>query len=246
MINFVPYCSEKTEKGLIMSKVSSIDYPSYNSSSVSIGDSKATTGVANGVLTSNYKMSDGEAAIYNYALNTLASILPQLNTFDLNTQNSIQSEVDAYQANGVKRINEIYNPMITNLENNVASRFGNLDNSIFTDNLEGIESKRLDAVSSFAQDVLAKQSELKTNELTQRYALANLLSGITDSSYNKALSLINTALGSSNNANSYNSNLYNALSEIASTKSRSNLNNAGDILTTLLTLGGGSTSFLPL
>jgi len=225
-----------------MSKVSSSNYPSYSSSKVSVGDSTATTKVKNGILTSNYDMSEGESAIYNYALSTLASILPQVNTFDTNTLSSIQSEVDAYKNSGIQSINETYNPMITDLQNNIATRFGNLDNSIFSDDLSKIESERANSVSSFAQDVLAKQSSLQSDELTKRYALINLLSGITDNTYNNALNAISTALGSSSNANKYNSDVYSALSNMASTNSSSN--SSSSLLTSLLGLSGGSTSAL--
>ncbi len=160
-------------------------------------------------------MSDNEAAIYNYALGTLANILPSLNTFNPDTQASIQSQVNAYQNSGMQKINDIYNPMISNLQNDIASRFGNLDNSIFTDNLSDIESKRANAVSSFAQDVLSRQSELESDELTKRYALVNLLSGLSNDIYGNALNAISTALSGSSSANSYNSALYNALSAVS-------------------------------
>lgn len=224
-----------------MSKVSSANYPSYTSGSVSVGGSTAKTGVVDGILQSNYDMSDSESAIYNYALNTLAGILPQLNTFDTNTQKTLQSEVDAYKNSGIEDINKIYNPMITSLENDIASRFGNLDNSIFTDNLSNIESKRSDAVSSFAQDVLSKQSGLESDELTKRYALVKLLSGLADTTYSNALNTINVALGGSSNANSYSSQLYDAISAIESTKSNSN-NNISSLLTGLLGLSGKSST----
>lgn len=226
-----------------MSKVSSPDYPSYNSSSLKIGDSTATSGITNGTVNSSYNMSDSESAIYNYALNTLATILPQVNTFDTDTQSSLQSEVDAYKASGINDINEIYNPMIKSLENDVSSRFGNLDNSIFKDDLGDIETKRSNAVSSFAQNVLSKQSELESDELTKRYALVNLLSGLADNGYENALKAISTALGSSTSANNYNSDAYNALSGIASTNSKSN-SNTSTLLATLLGLTGNSTSSL--
>lgn len=207
-----------------MSKVSSTDYPSYSGSSLSIGDSKASANLLNGVITTNYDMSDNESAVYNYALSALANILPQVNTFSNDTLSSLQSQVDAYKNQGIDTINETYSPMITNLQNDIASRFGNLDNSIFTDNLGDIESSRADAVSSFAQDVLAKQSELKSNELSQRYALVDLLSGLSDNIYGNALSAINAALGGSSTANTYNNNLYNSLTNKYSTgKSSSNI-----------------------
>lgn len=219
-----------------MSKVSSADYPKYSSSSVSIGNSKASTGVTNGVLASDYNMSDDEANIYNYALNTLANILPQLNTFDTDTMSSLQSQVNAYKDSGLQTINNTYNPMITNLENDIASRFGNLDNSIFKDNLGNIESERSNAISSFAQNVLAKQSELESDELTKRYALAEFLNGIANNTFDNALSAINTALGSSSSANNYNSDLYNAISALQ--KTNSSANSPDSLITSLLGLSG--------
>lgn len=222
-----------------MSKVTSANYPSYSSSSVSVGDSTANTGVKNGVLSSNYKMSGDQADIYNYALSTLASILPQLNTFDPSTEKSIQSQVDAYKNAGIEDINQTYNPMITSLENNISSRFGNLDNSIFGDDLSKIESERSKAVSSFAQDVLSKQSSLESDELTKRYALVNLLNGLADDTYNNALKTISTALGSSSSANNYNNDLYNALASMERINSNSS-NNTGSLLSSLLGLSGNS------
>lgn len=228
-----------------MSKVTA-NYPEYSSSSVSIGGSKAKTGVINGVLSSNYDMSGAESDIYNYALNTLASILPQLNIFSADTQNSIQSQVDEYKNKGMQTINEVYTPLIKNLENNIASRFGNLDNSIFTDNLNDIESQRANAISSFAQDILAKQSQLESNELTKRYSLVELLSGLANNTYAKALDTINAAMGGSSNINSYNNDLYNALSSISNTNSNPNTN-TNSLLSTLLSLSGsGSQSLLSL
>lgn len=228
-----------------MSKVSSADYPKYSSSAISIGDSKATTGVNNGVLTSSYNMSEPESAVYNYALNTLTSILPKLNIFDANTLSSIQSQVDAYKNSGINDINEIYNPMINNLENDIVSRFGNLDNSIFTDNLNSIESKRADAVSSFAQDILSRQSQLESDELTKRYALAEFLTGMVNNTYKNALNAINTALGSSASANNYNNDLYNAISALQSTNSRSDINTNALVSNLLGRQDNSIRSFLP-
>lgn len=224
-----------------MSKVTSSNYPKYSSSSVSIGDSTATTGVIDGILSSNYDMSDAESQIYNYALNTLASILPSINTFDSDTLSSIKSQVDAYKDEGITDINSLYNSDLSNLENDSVSRFGNLDNSIFSDNLSNLESERANAVSSFAQDVLSKQSELESDELTKRYALVNLLSGLSDDIYSNALKTISTALGSSSDYNSYNTDLYNALSALKSTNSSSSSNS---VLSNLLGLTGSSNSNL--
>lgn len=228
-----------------MSKVTSANYPSYSSSALSIGDSTATTGVNNGVLTSDYDMSDAESAIYNYALNTLANILPSVNTFNTDTQKEIQSEVDAYQNQGISTINDLYNSDLSDLENDAASRFGNLDNSIFKDNLSDLESERSSAVSSFAQDVLSKQSELESDELTQRYALIELLSGLSDDIFGNALNAISTSLGSSSDYNDYNTSLYNAVNALKSTNSSSSGSSLSSALSNILgTSSGNSISSL--
>ncbi len=226
-----------------MSKVSTPNYPSYTGSSVTIGDSEATTGILNGMLTSNYKMSDDEASIYDYALKTIINILPKVNTFDTNTKNSLKSQVDAYTNSGIKGINEYYTPIIKQLQNDIGSRFGNLDTSMFTDNLNNIESKRADAISAFAQDALARQSQLESDELTKRYALINLLSGIADNTYNNALNTLGLALGSSSNANNYNKAVYDALANIAGTNSR---NNSNTLISSLLGLAGNPSSLFSL
>jgi len=217
-----------------MSKVSSVNYPNYSSSAVSLGGSSASTGVQNGILTSDYNMSGDESDIYNYALNTLANILPQLNTFDPNTLSSIQSSVDAYKNSGLNTINQAYNSSLKNIENDAVSRFGNLDNSAFVDNLNNVESERANAVSSFAQDVLAQQSQLESDELTKRYALADFLNGIANNTYDNALKTISTALGSSSSANNYNDDLYNAISALKSTSTNSNTGDINSLLSSLL------------
>jgi len=226
-----------------MSKVSSVDYPTYTGSNISVnGNNVSSTSLANGTLNSNYNMSDSEKAIYEYAQSTLANILPQVNTFLPETLNSLQSQIDAYTNQGTKTINNVYSPMLKNLQNDIASRFGNFDNSIFMDNLNGIESKRGDAVSAFAQDVMAKKSELVNNELQNRYSYIDLLNTMQNQPTQNALSFINSALGGSSSANSYNNNLYNALYKLTQ-QGQSSTSNLSSLLASTLGLGSGG-SFL--
>jgi hypothetical protein len=196
-----------------MSKVSSASsYPTYTGSKLSInGFPTASTSLVNGVLNSNYNMTDAQKQVYDYAQNTLANILPQLNTFSPDVRNSMNNELNAYVQNGIKDINTIYTPMINSTENDIASRFGNLDNSIFLNNLGNIESKRSDAINSFAQDILSKQSSIENNELNKQYNYVNLLNNMQNSYYDDAMKAISSTINGSTNANNYNSNLYNTL-----------------------------------
>lgn len=229
-----------------MSKVStteSSNYPTYSNGTISInGTPKASTSYSNGSVNSNYYMNDNEKSIYDYAQSTLASILPQLNVFSEDTKKSIQTQLNAYKESGIDTINDIYTPMIKNLKNDIASRFGNLDNSIFMDSLSGIESKRGDAVNALSQDLLEKQSNLEAAELQKRYNFADFLNGMQNQTYDNMLSAINTALGNSSSANSYNNNLYNALYK-QYLQNQSSTSNLSSLFSSALGITGGS-SFL--
>ena len=68
-----------------------------------------------------------------------------------------------------------------------------------------------------------------------------LLSGLANDTYSNALNAISTALGGSSNANSYNNNVYKAVSDLAGTNSTSGTNS---LLASLLGLTGNGASSL--
>ncbi|MCQ2789942.1 MAG: hypothetical protein MJ229_06155 [bacterium] len=205
-----------------MSKVSST--PSTSTfGSVNLLGSNAMTFGSDGNLFSSYTSTPDESRIYSYALQTLANALPSVNVFDKNTIDEIQQSVDAYRDKGINSINSMYNSALTDLKNDAVSRFGNLDNSIFANSLNDIEASRANAVSSFAQDVLSRASDLKNEELSRRYALIDALQGLSDRIYNKAINAINLSRGNAATAinQSYNNQ-------------RLSSKNSSDILTSLL------------
>ncbi len=146
-----------------------------------------------GNQTTNYNMSEWEKLAYDYAESEFAKNLKNINVFSEDTIKSLNKQIEAYKQNGVKKIDEIYSPMLKNLQNNIANRFGNLDNSIFLDKLSEIEGKRAESVSALSQDLTAKENSLVSDELTKRYNYLNFL----NSYQNQVLS---TALGTSANS----------------------------------------------
>ena len=100
--------------------------------------------------------------------------------------------------------------MLNSLKTDIASRFGNFDNSVFLNNLNGIEANRADAINSLAQDISAKRSELINNELSQRYNYLNFLQGIQEQMNSSAMNFINGSQANSNSGNSYNAQAYSA------------------------------------
>lgn len=174
------------------------------------GSPKASTYKIGNNIFSNYNMSANEKKAYDYVQKSLADSLSSVNVFDENTQKNLQLQLDAYTLNGQKLINNIYSPMLSNLKTDIASRFGNLDNSVFMDNLNSIEANRAKSINNLAQDVMSKRNELVSNELAQRYTYLNFLQDVQNQMNSNALNFISGSQSNSSSGNSYNAQAYNA------------------------------------
>ena len=188
---------------------SSKKYPSYSSGSINInGAEKASTYRQGNNVISNYNMSNDEKRAYDYAQKSLADSLSSVNVFDDKTKENLQSQLNAYTLNGQKLINDIYTPMLNSLKTDVASRFGNFDNSVFMDNLNSIEANRAKSINNLAQDVMSKRDQLVNNELSQRYNYLNFLQDIQNNINSNILNFASNSQSNSSSGNSYNARAY--------------------------------------
>lgn len=199
----------------------------YNpSSSIKVnGQDKAGINITNNGTSGYYNMDSNEQKAYDYAGEQFALNLPELNVFDADTQRKLDKQVDAYINSGVDDINDIYEPILNDLQNDIASRFGNLDNSIFMDNLSGIEDSRAKAISDFSQDVQTYRQDLINNELANRYQYLDYLNNYRQQIISNILNTLGASQNLSNLSNSYYSSLngayakessYNPLKDISS------------------------------
>lgn len=192
-----------------MSKTTSYK-PSYSNGSVSInGQNKASTVKNGNTVYGNYNMNDYEKELYDYVQKSLPQLVQNVNTFSPEVTKSINNQLSAYQRQGQNYINQIYTPMINNLKNDIASRFGNLDNSMFMNNLNNIETNRSNAVADLADSLLSRQNELVNNELANRYNYINLLNTLQNQYNNYALSALNSSMGLGNTGLAYNNSVAN-------------------------------------
>lgn len=107
--------------------------------------------------------------------------------------------------------------MLDDLKTDVASRFGNFDNSVFMDNLNSIEENRAESINNLAQDVMAKRDELISNELAQRYTYLGFLQDIQNQMNSNILNYIGASQQNSAAGNSYNAQAYAANQSRSST-----------------------------
>lgn len=183
--------------------------PKYSSGTVQInGQTKATTSKYGDNVVTNYLMSDDEKRAYDYAQKSFADNLSSLNVFDADTRKNINQQLEAYAQKGTKAINDIYTPMIEDTKNDIAKRFGNLDNSSFLNSLNTIESNRADAISSLGQDLVIMQNDLVNDELSRRYNYMSFLDDYVNGINSTAMSYGNMSQANSNAGTSYNMGTY--------------------------------------
>lgn len=184
-------------------------YPSYSAGTVTInGNTVATSKKKKNNVTSSYNMGDTEKSIYDGIQDNLETSLKNLYTISDEKQQQWNDELDAYKKAGIEEINSIYNPMVNNLRDNIASRFGNLDNSIFMDNLNSITDKQAKAVSDLSDNLLTKQDELYTKEMQNRMNYITLLSNLNSTMNNNMLTYMQMAQSNSASGNAHNQNAY--------------------------------------
>ena len=184
-------------------------YPSYSAGTVTInGNTVATSKKKKNNVTSSYNMGDTEKSIYDGIQDNLETSLKNLYTISDEKQQQWNDELDAYKKAGIEELNSIYTPMVNNLRDNIASRFGNLDNSIFMDNLNTITDKQAKAVSDLSDNLLTKQDELYTKEMQNRMNYITLLSNLNTTMNNNMLTYMQMAQSNSASGNAHNQNAY--------------------------------------
>lgn len=186
-------------------------YPSYSAGSVTVNGKEVASSTKNGnTISGTYNMNNTEKEIYEGVQQNLASSLNDLFSISDEKQEQFNSELEAYKQSGLKNIEDIYTPMETSLKNDIASRFGNFDNSIFMDNLSKITDNKAQAVADFSDSLLQKQSELYSQEIANRLSYISLLSGLNTAMNNNILNFTSAARANSESGNNYNASAYNA------------------------------------
>ncbi len=186
-------------------------YPAYATGNINInGNNVASTSKQNNTVNSSYNMSDLEKSIYDGVQSNLAQSLGNLFAISDEKQKQWNSQLETYKKQGIKAINDIYTPMETALKNDIASRFGNLDNSIFMNNLSSITDNKAQAVADLSDNILSKQSDLYNTELANRMNYVNTLNNLYNGFNNNILNYMQFALKNSESGNNYNDRAYKA------------------------------------
>jgi hypothetical protein len=184
--------------------------PSYSSGSVKINGKEiaSVTKDDNGYIKGQYNMSKADKKIYDNVQSNLNKSLKNLFKISDSTKKQWDQQLSAYKQSGIDEINSIYEPMQLSLKNDIAGRFGNLDNSVFLDKLSSITDNKAKAVSALSDSVTMKQDELYSNELKNRMNYISLLNGVYTGYNNQIMNYLNMAKANADSGNNYNSQMY--------------------------------------
>ncbi len=187
-------------------------YPAYSSGNVELnGNTLASVVKKDGnTISSSYNMGNTEKDIYDKVQSGLSNSLSGLFEISDEKMNEWNKQIDAYRQTGLDEINQTYTPMETNLKNDIASRFGNFDNSVFMENLNAITDKKAKAYADLSNSLLMREDELYTQELTNRIGYISLLTGLNESINSNIINYMNVAQNNANSGNTYNNQAYNA------------------------------------
>lgn len=188
-------------------------YPAYTGGSVTVNGrivASSKKDKKGNVISSNYNMSENEKNLYNSIQKGMNSSIQNLFNISDQQRKEWGNQINALKNQGIDEINSIYNPMETNLRNDVARRFGNIDNSVFLDNLNSITDKKSKAIADLSNNLLSTQNDLYNQELQNRINTITLLNNLNSIMNNNIINYTNLANSNASSGNSYNQNAYNA------------------------------------
>ena len=192
-------------------------YPEFTNGTVSVnGKTKATAKKIGDNIKTNYKMSKFEKNMFNSIENGMANGLTNLFEISDNERKQWGEQLNAMKKQGIENINSIYTPMENNLKNDIASRFGNFDNSVFLDKLSAITDNKAKAVAELSNNINLSQNNLYNEELQNRINTLSFLNGLNTSLNNNILNYTNAATANASIGNNYNNNAYNAAKKSSS------------------------------
>ena len=186
-------------------------YPAYSGGSVNVnGMNVASTSKNGNSVNSNFNMSDTQKNIYNSVQNNMTEILDNLFTISDPQRLEWQNQLNAMQNVGLENIKDIYTPLQNSLKNDIAARFGNLDNSVFLDKLGAITNNKSKAVANLTNNLLLAQNDLYNQEIQNRINMLTLLDSLNNSINSNILNYLNLANQNANSGNQYNQAAYQA------------------------------------
>lgn len=186
-------------------------YPSYSGGAVNInGKNIASTSKSGNTINSNFNMGETQKKIYDSIQDNMSGVLDNLFTISDPQRVEWQNQLNSMRNVGLQNINDIYTPLQNSLKNDIASRFGNLDNSIFLDKLGAVTNNKSKAIADLTNNLLLAQSDLYNNEIQNRINMLALLDSLNNSINSNILNYLNLANQNANSGNQYNQAAYQA------------------------------------
>ncbi len=150
-----------------------------------------------------YKLNEAQQKAYDYAQNAFAEGISSINTFSPEAIQNLNDQVNAYKENALEELDELYTPILQKTRNDAARRFGNLDNTVYLQNLDKVEKQRTNAATKLAQNIVSMQNDLINEEIQNRYNYLNFLNNYQNQIMGNAINASNLATNAANLQNNF-------------------------------------------
>jgi len=157
--------------------------PSYKSSVVKDGTNTVSTTYQDpttGSIVTQYIPDAAQAAGQSEAEQGINQIIPTLGQTSPEMAKEYDQAAQAYSDAAMQQFNNSYVPQLTNLRENIASRFGTLNSSQFLSGLNSLQQTQANALAGIAEKAQTIKSQLATqtenNQINAMHALGGVLS----------------------------------------------------------------------
>jgi hypothetical protein len=167
-----------------------------------------------GIVT-KYNASPAQQQSQDLAQQQINSILPTLGQTDTATQKQIQDAENAYTQNATQQFNNIYDPSLRNLREDVASRFGTTKATPYYDQLNNLATTvQQPALLSIANTATQMGQQMQNTAQSQKLQQLQALGYVLNGDQQNFLNGLSSSQNNSNSGNQFNlANYQNALNQ---------------------------------
>ncbi len=182
--------------------------PEFQPSVIKYGDDVVgRTSKENGQITTQYLPSAAEQERKKFTNERINQILPQLGKNPQELTDAWNQQQDAYVDSAVSQFDRSYNPALRNMREDITSRFGTTNNSMFLDRLGEMESNvRVPFMEETARKGTLYRTDLENQHQAKQMNELQALGYNLNSDQQRFLSGLNAPLSSSAQANQFNQN----------------------------------------
>lgn len=180
--------------------------PSYKSGVIKYGDKvvgKTYYDSKTGSIVTQYLPDAAEEQRKSLIQTKINSILGTLGQTSAETATSYDNMKSSFVNDATATFNKAYTPALDSLRENIASRFGSLNNSEFFNNLNNLEKNRSSALAEIATKGESLKTDLYNQDENKKLSELSVLNGMLNNTQSNATQTASSSISASTVLNDF-------------------------------------------